>query len=189
MKNINRKSENRSVGRSLHRLVFGAVFSAVIAVATMVITVPLPMGGFANLGDGLILLAAWLLGPWYGFAAGAIGSALADLLLGYAAYVPGTFVIKGLIGLLGGLLYRVFLRLLRQKYVSAVLSAVIAEAEMVFGYFLYGALALGEGMAALSAVPGNVGQGAVGVILFVLCFVFLGRSRAALFFTDSARQK
>lgn len=54
------------------------------------------MNGFVNLGDCFVLLSGWLLGPWWGGAAGGIGSMLADLLLGYGHYAPGTLIIKGL---------------------------------------------------------------------------------------------
>ena len=37
--------------------------------------------GYLNFGDGLCLLAGWILGPWYGFAAAGLGGALAVLPL------------------------------------------------------------------------------------------------------------
>lgn len=46
------------------------------------------MQGYVNLGDCAVLMSAWVLGPLYGGAAAGIGSALADLLSGYAHYVP-----------------------------------------------------------------------------------------------------
>ena len=52
------------------------MFAALSCAATMVIQIPIATG-YLNFGDGLCLLAGWILGPWYGFAA---GSALAVLL-------------------------------------------------------------------------------------------------------------
>ena len=55
---------------------------AAVAVATM-LSIPVP--GFRlyfNFGEGIIYLAALLLGPVWGAAAGGIGAAMADLLLG-----------------------------------------------------------------------------------------------------------
>ena len=54
-----------------------AMFAALICVATMLIQIPSPLNGYVNFGDCFILIAAWVLGPVYGFAAGGIGSALA----------------------------------------------------------------------------------------------------------------
>ena len=75
------------------KLVLAALFAALCSVATMLIHIPIPAtNGYINLGDGVVLLGAFLLGPVYGMAAGGLGSMLADLLLGYAAYAPGTLV-------------------------------------------------------------------------------------------------
>ncbi len=150
---------------SLRLLVGTAVFAALVCAATMVITIPVPVtGGYIHPGDGIALLAGWMLGPFWGFAAAGIGSAMADLLLGYVVYVPGTLIIKGLIGLLAGLIRRA----IKKRRISAVIAAVVAEAVMVLGYFLYESLLLGYGMAAAAAVPGNLVQAAGGIALFTV---------------------
>ena len=81
------------------------VLAALTCAATMVVRVPSPSGGYMNLGDTLVLLSAWLLGPWYGAAAAGIGSALADLI-GYPLYAPATLLIKGGMAIITGLLLR-----------------------------------------------------------------------------------
>ena len=143
------------------------MFAALSCAATMVIQIPIATG-YLNFGDGLCLLAGWILGPWYGFAAAGLGSALADLLAGYGAYVPATFVIKGPVALIAALL----LRLVRTAGMPAVwqlaLSALPAEAAMVLGYFSFETLVLGETAAAAAAVPNNLLQAAAGIVLAVL---------------------
>ena len=44
-----------------------AMFAALICVATMLIQIPSPLNGYVNFGDCFILIAAWVLGPVYGF--------------------------------------------------------------------------------------------------------------------------
>ena len=61
------------------------MFAALSCAATMVIQIPIATG-YLNFGDGPCLLAGWILGPWYGFAA---GSALAVLLEQAVCRVPG----------------------------------------------------------------------------------------------------
>ena len=61
------------------------MFAALSCAATMVIQIPIATG-YLNFGDGLCLLAGWILGPWYGFAA---GIALAVLLEQAVCRVPG----------------------------------------------------------------------------------------------------
>ena len=116
----------------LLKLVLAAIFAALTCVATMLIHIPMPAtNGYINLGDGMVLLGAFLLGPAYGFAAGGLGSMLADLLLGYASYAPGTFVIKGLTALAAAL----SLRTMHGKTAGLAAGAAAGEIVMVLGYF------------------------------------------------------
>ena len=172
--------------QSLMKLVLCAMMAALVCVATMIITVPSPLGGFLNLGDGLVLLAGWLLGPLYGFLAAGLGSALADLFLGYAFYVPGTFLIKGLSALLCALLIRALNRSVRIRPLLWVGAGLVAEIEMVIGYFAYSAIFQGEGWGAVVSVPGNGVQGVAGICLFtILAAVFEKYRITRLFDTNS----
>ena len=89
----------------LYTIIAASVMIALVCVMTMVVRIPTPTKGYLNLGDCFVLLGGWLLGPLYGFLAGGIGSGLADLLSGYPVYVPGTFIIKGLMALAFARLY------------------------------------------------------------------------------------
>lgn len=155
--------------RKLRKLVYSALLAALTCVATMLIQLPSPMQGYVNLGDCFVLLSGWMLGPWYGFAAGGIGSMLADLLLGYAHYAPGTLLVKGAMALVAALA----LRALRGSRRGYLVGGIAAEAVMVAGYFVYASLLLGKGLAAAASIPGNVVQGAVGLTVgLVLTAVF-----------------
>ena len=80
---------------TLKKLVMAALFAALACVATMSIKIPTPgTSGYIHPGDAIVILAGVVLGPAWGFLAGGIGSAMADLLGGYFVYVPITFVIK-----------------------------------------------------------------------------------------------
>ena len=145
----------------VHRaMVTAAVLAALSCVATMVVQIPSPMNGYVNLGDCFVLLSGWLLGPWWGAAAGGIGSMLADLLLGYGHYAPGTLIIKGAMALVAALVFKAF----RKNTAGALIGGVAAEVVMVAGYFGYAALLLGKGIGAAASVPGNLVQGAVGLV-------------------------
>lgn len=88
------------------KLVFTSMFTALACIATMVIQIPSPMNGYLNLGDAVVLLGAWFLGPAYGAFAGGVGSMLADILSGYAYYAPGTLMIKGLMALAAAVVFQ-----------------------------------------------------------------------------------
>lgn len=155
----------------LIRLVLAAVFAALTCVATMMIHIPMPAtNGYINLGDGMVLLSAFLLGPVYGMAAGGLGSMLADVLLGYASYAPGTLIIKGLMALCAALI----MTALRDKTKAGVIvGALVGEIIMVFGYFAYESTLLGYGLAAAASIPGNAIQGAAGMIVSILVYQVL----------------
>ena len=110
-------------------LTLAAMFAALCCVATMVIQVPSPMNGYVNLGDCFVLLSGFLLGPFWGAAAAGIGSMMADILLSYAHYAPGTFVIKGCMAIAAALIVKAMGR----KPAGYVVSGVAAEAIMVAG--------------------------------------------------------
>jgi len=154
---------------SLRKLINAALFAALICASTMVIQIPMPLRGYVNLGDGFVLLAGWLLGPAYGFYAAGIGAALADLLTGYAHYAPATFVIKGLVAVIGAAAYAAAAKALpKHLHAARIIGASAGEAVMVVGYFLYTSLLLGQGLAAAVMIPGDAIQGLVAVVAGVL---------------------
>ncbi|MGQ9507405.1 MAG: ECF transporter S component [Candidatus Bathycorpusculaceae bacterium] len=82
------------------------VFMALTCVATMSFTLYVPSTkGFFNIGETMVYITALLFGPLIGAFAGGVGSAIADILLGYYYYAPATLVIKavegGIVGFLG----------------------------------------------------------------------------------------
>ena len=88
------------------------------------------------------------------------------MLLGYAAYAPGTFIIKGLTALTAALI----LRALSGRLSGLVIGAAAGEVVMVLGYFAYEALTLGYGIAAAASIPGNAVQGAAGMVIGILAY-------------------
>jgi len=82
---------------NVKKVVYGAFMMALVTIGTMVIQIPTPATkGYINVGDSFIFLSSALFGPTMGFVTGGIGSALADLLSGYAYWSPWTFIIKGI---------------------------------------------------------------------------------------------
>ena len=167
----------------IRKLVLAALMAALCTIMTMVIQVPSPMQGDVNLGDCAVLMSAWVLGPLYGGAAAGIGSALADLLSGYAHYVPGTFAIKLVMAVAAALIFRAATK----KGLSAssvllgqIVGGVVAEVIMVLGYFAYASLWLGKGLAAAASIPGNIVQGVFGLVAATVVYTVLSRSRAVV---------
>lgn len=60
-----------------------ALAIALVCLSTMFLQFPIPLG-YAHLGNCFILISGVFFGPVTGLLAGGIGSALSDLLTGYA---------------------------------------------------------------------------------------------------------
>lgn len=161
---------------TLRKMITAAVLTALVAAGTAVISIPLPTG-YVHLGDGLVLLAGFLLGPIWGAAAAGLGSALADLFLGYALYAPGTFVVKALTAAVCALLCGALSRIVKNPIIPLVGGAVAGALVMVGGYLIYESVILGVGAAAVASVPGNLTQGAVGAVVFCLLAALFRKRR------------
>lgn len=154
----------------LYARVSAAMLAALTCITTLILVIPIPfsMGGYINLGDCLVLLGGWLLGPIYGCAAAAIGSLLADVFTGYLAYAPATLIVKGLMAVFASLLFQWGARIFRNHILPArFFSALISEVFMVIGYFFYESLLLGNGVAAAASMPWNLLQGGASMLLAV----------------------
>jgi len=164
---------------STFKIVLTALFAALICVATMLVQIPIPAtGGYANLGDGIILICACLMHPLYAVIAAGLGSMLADIFAGYAAYALATLVIKAAVAAVAALIFRRFAgkRSLRAALPGIIVAGILAEAFMVLGYFFYEAVLLGYGAAAAGGIAGNIAQGVVGVALACVVTPVLMRS-------------
>ncbi|MGX7144916.1 ECF transporter S component [Facklamia languida] len=148
-----------------YRLVLAAIFAALTALVTMIIKIPIPNGaGYLNLGDGVLMVSGLLFGPWVGACVGGIGSAIADLLSGYAAYAPFTLVVKGLEGFLAAYLLR--------KFSNRWPGLIIAGLAMALGYFLTDWI-LYQYPAAIASLPMNIGQGLFGALVAGILYPIL----------------
>lgn len=161
---------------ALKKQTLTAMFTALICAATLIVQIPTPVtSGYVNVGDCFVLAAGWFLGPWYGFFAGGVGSALADLISGYPHYIPGTFVIKGLMALVSALIAQSLGKRIPPR-AGRVIGALAAELIMVTGYFLYAWAILGKAVtAAVTSVPSNLLQGAVGMVGGLMLIEILDR--------------
>jgi uncharacterized membrane protein len=152
------------------KITLAAVFAALVFVVTSQIPpIPIPAtGGYFNVGETTIYVAALLFGPFVGGLSGGIGAMLSDLYLGFSFFAPGTLVIKGLEGTIVGFLNIKLRKYIRNLTACAIISVTIGGLEMVTGYFLYEVFALRLTFSvALAEVPLNIGQMLVGLIIAV----------------------
>ena len=156
------------MNKLIKRITITAMFASLICVATMVIKIPLPVSGYINIGDCIILLAAYFLPPVYSFFAAAIGSCLADLFSGYFVYAPATFLIKGLMAVIAYFINKKLSSKINEN-ISILISGLVAELFMVASYFAFEGLFITTFAAAAGSIPLNLIQAGVGLALgFIL---------------------
>lgn len=165
--------------KQVTRIVLTALFAALAFVATYIIKVPtVGTNGYVNIGDTIVLLCAWMIGGIYGGIAAGIGSALSDLIAGYGSYVPGTFVIKFFMAVIAYLIFIALKKANVNKVIGYIVSGVVAELIMVFGYFLYESTLLGYGLAAVASIPSNFIQAGTCLVLGYIVIGILETSKA-----------
>ena len=105
-----------------------SIMTALVAVSTLALQVYIPhTKGYFNIGEVMLYFSALMFGPLIGGISGGLGSAIADLVSGYAHYAIGTLIIKGvegvIVGLLGGFIRKFSGTLVRGLVVLAALTA------------------------------------------------------------------
>lgn len=170
-------------------LVVAALMCAFTCIATMIIQIPTPTLGYIHPGDCLVLLCGVILGPVVGPLAAGIGSAMADLLTGYAIYVIPTLVIKGVTAWIAAVVFRKLKAAWNRNQITVfIVAGILAEINMVFGYFInkivktmFVASSFSQEMflagltSAVSGIFPNVIQGLAGIVLGVLLLPILSK--------------
>ena len=157
------------------KIVIAAMLAALTCIATMIIKIPSPLKGYLNLGDCVVLLSGWLLSPLYGFLTAGLGSGLADLISGYGVYVPATFIIKGVMAIAAYFGFR-FLQNKVTNISARIVSGIVAELIMVFGYYVFEGFLYGFG-ASLVNIPANAVQGVAGLIIGMILIKIFEKSK------------
>lgn len=140
-----------------------AVMSALTMVATMISINFAPTGGYFNLGDVIVVTTALLFGSTIGGIAGGLGSALADVYLGYEIFAPFTLVVKGTEGFVVGYLAGGKDDVTRNKKIIAWLIGGII---IIIGYWISEVMFLGmtPASATAEALTINILQAIISVL-------------------------
>jgi len=148
-----------------------AVMIGVTILFTLVVRVPFaPTGGYFNFSDVAVYFAAFAFGPWMGLVAGGLGTALADIIGGYAQFAPLTFLAHGLEGLVAGYVgYKLFPEATRggspwRRILGITIGWALGAIVMLSFYFVGEAFVYGMGVVAAGgeALSVNIPQVIVG---------------------------
>lgn len=141
--NYNKSREEKNISSSIS-IAYSSLSAALICIATM-ISIPLPNGiGYIHIGDSLIFLFSYFLPlPLIALAAG-LGSAFADVFLGYSVYAIPTLIFKAGMAIIA----RYFI-MNNSKTLNLILGLTISSILMQAGYYFVNTILFGEDISLL----------------------------------------
>lgn len=152
-----------------HKLVLSALFIALTFIFTYFVKIPMPLGGYFNIGDAFIITSAIVIDPLMGILVGVLSGTLSDLVAGYALFIPFTIVAKALEALVAGLFYQKLKGVFR--YSGMILGPLLMVLVYACSYWIY----LGFN-AMLVTVPFDLLQALVAIALSLTTIVVLERT-------------
>lgn len=176
------------------RLALAGLLAALCYIGFAVFKIDIPVGPEKtafHFGNVFCVLAALLLGGYWGGLAGAVGMTIGDLTTPYVTSAPKTFLLKLCIGLIVGLVAHKLLKLSRDhspKYVTgATIAACVSGmafnivADPLVGYF-YKTYLLGvpQDIASALAKVATLTTGVNAIVAVVAATVFYLALRPAL---------
>lgn len=174
------------------QLVITALMVTLVLVGTIMIRVPIPLTqGYVHLGDAMIYLGVLLLGRKNGTIAAGLGSAMGDILGGFAFWAPWTLAIKMLMAYVTGLLIdraghhhehgadhadHPESPAALSKITFADITAMTAGGIiMSLGYLVAERVMYGSWAVAALGLPWNAGQFIVGIMIASILYPLLSR--------------
>lgn len=143
---------------------------AMVFIATMFVNIRLPIsinGGLIHLGNVILFTVSIVFGKKKGAIAGAFGMGLFDILSGWVAWAPFTFVIRGVMGYLIGSIANYKGKDGRNILLN-LLAIFIASIWMIAGYYLTEVILYGNWMSPVTSIPGNIAQLVIGLLALIL---------------------
>jgi uncharacterized membrane protein len=151
-------------------LVLTGLLTAIVFSATMFINIRLPIsinGGLIHMGNIALFLTAFLFGKKKGAIAGAFGMGLFDILSGWTAWAPFTFVIRGVMGYVIGSISHAN----NKEGVNAlynIIAIILGGIWMIGGYYMTEVILYGNWLTPATSIPGNIVQIVFGCLSVIL---------------------
>ena len=159
-------------GLSTYKLVYTSLMICAVLLGTVIFRIPIPMTqGYVHLGDTMIFLGVLLLGKKEGAAAAGLGSALADILGGYAFWAPWTLLIKIAMAYISGFLIEKaelpkHAGSSRKRELAVLIPSMTAGGlVMCAGYLAAERIMYGSWTIAALSLPWNIGQFVTGIVV------------------------
>ena len=132
-----------------------------------------------SLGDSVILISAYFFGPVVGALAGGIGSAMADILTGYAIWALPTLLIKTIMPVIACTFFKNNVQRCKVFSIRGIAGAVVTLLFMTAGYVFFGGILYGSAAAGIASAPGLLLKSVVNLAVYL--FVAFGISKVKKF--------
>lgn len=155
---------------SVKEIALSGLFTAMVFIATMFINIRLPIsinGGLIHFGNVILFTVSIVFGKRKGAIAGAFGMGLFDIVSGWAAWAPFTFVIRGVMGYLAGSIAD-FRGKGGGSFIFNLLAIFISGIWMLCGYYLAEVILYGNWLTPATSIPGNISQLVIGLLALIL---------------------
>lgn len=162
------------MNKNTRYIIYVGMFSALCTVATF-IKVPFGNGAMVHLGSAMIFTLSILFGGKFSGPAGAIGSALFDLLLGFSPYTLWSFFIKGIAGFIAGSIAH-FKNNAGNNIVLNIVALLVASTWTLVGYIGAWTVVIGSFEAALLNIPSSLMSSSLGMIVALPLSVVLKKA-------------
>lgn len=152
-------------GGGVRTMAINALFVALTLVATMFINIRLPImgnGGLIHLGNVPLFLAAIIYGKKTGAIAGAFGMGMFDVISGWTAWAPFTFIIVGAMGYTTGVISE---KLEAKPVVGNAVAMFAALVIKIVGYYFAEVILYQNWIMPFGSIPGNITQVVVAAII------------------------
>jgi uncharacterized membrane protein len=150
-------------------IIISGILIALVFLVTKFINIKLPIassGGLVHLGNTVLFMAAIVFGKKKGAISGAFGMALFDILSGWTAWAPFTFVVRGVMGYIIGSVSNARGRN-GNKIFWNIVGILIASIWMIAGYYVTEIILYGNYIAPVNSIPGNIAQLVVGAAVAI----------------------
>lgn len=146
-------------------MVITSLLIGLVFIFTRFINIRLPIsinGGLIHLGNVMLFVSAIVFGKKKGAMAGAFGMALFDIMSGWMAWAPFTFVIRGAMGyIIGAIAEKREGKNIMYNMFGIILGGII----MIAGYYITEGILYGNWISPMTSIPGNITQIVVGALL------------------------
>ena len=167
------------------RLVYSSLMSCLVLLGTVLFRIPVPMTqGYVHLGDTMIFIGVLILGKKQGAASAALGSALADILGGYAFWAPWTIVIKFAMAYVTGEIIDKAGSAVSHHHrpngsvtASRIAAMCAGGITMCAGYLVAERVMYGSWALAALSLPWNIGQFLTGIAVAIAAQPLYGHIR------------